>query len=149
MREGALKHFGIAFLLAVVFYAVSYWALEAFRPSRGPWIVTFKTGLATPEIVVNQHRLGITNVGLTFTGGRGGTNEPQSVTLLFNEAKPTPFPLPFGTCIFLDTTFLPGTVTMRMFGHEIELLPHVLVIDHREHHWNSGAIVQLPAKTRN
>ena len=148
--EAALKHFGLAFLLAVVFYVLVYWAIEAFRPAKGPWAITFISKTSQPPcLVLNQHRLGLTNVQILFPGTVAPTNQPQSVTIQFNEPKPTPFPLPFGNCIFLDTTFLPGTVTLRAFGHEIELLPRVLIIDHREHLWKSGEMISLPAKPRN
>jgi hypothetical protein len=31
-----------------------------------------------------------------------------------------------------------------LFGHEIELLPRVLVIDRQEHRWRSGTTMSLP-----
>lgn len=149
IQERALKHFGLAFLFAVVFYVVVYWGIEAFRPRKGPWEVTFTAkAREAPEIVINQFRLGITNVAIVFPGAAGPTNQLESVTIRFNEAKATPFALPFGSCIFLDTTFLPGTVTMRFFGHEIELLPRVMVVDHLEHRWKPGDKLSLPAKGR-
>ena len=46
--------------------------------------------------------------------------------------------------IFQDPTFLPGTVTLRQFGHEIELLPRVLIIDKKEIPWRAGKTVEVP-----
>jgi hypothetical protein len=43
----------------------------------------------------------------------------------------------------MDTTFLPGTVTLQVFNHEIELLPRVLVIDGQEHPWLSESTITL------
>jgi hypothetical protein len=43
----------------------------------------------------------------------------------------------------MDTTFLPGTVTFELFGHEIELLPRVLMIDHEERPWLSNHPITL------
>ena len=54
-----------------------------------------------------------------------------------------PYEVPFGKCVFMDTTFLPGTVTFELFGHEIELLPRVLIIDRQEHRWQSDAVIVL------
>jgi hypothetical protein len=43
----------------------------------------------------------------------------------------------------MDTTFLPGTVTFQIFGHEIELLPRVLIIDHQERPWLANGSITL------
>jgi hypothetical protein len=51
--------------------------------------------------------------------------------------------LPFGELLYQDPTFLPGTVTMRLFGHVVELLPRVLTVDKKEYPWQSGAVIQL------
>ncbi len=47
----------------------------------------------------------------------------------------------------MDTTFLPGTVTFELFGHEIELLPRALIIDRQEHAWQPNAAINLPPAT--
>jgi hypothetical protein len=43
----------------------------------------------------------------------------------------------------MDTTFLPGTVTLEVFNHQVELLPRVLVIDRQEHPWLSESTITL------
>jgi hypothetical protein len=44
----------------------------------------------------------------------------------------------------MDTTFLPGTVSFtNIFGHDIELLPRVLIIDRQEHSWKTGERIVL------
>jgi len=48
----------------------------------------------------------------------------------------------------MDTTFLPGTVAFQLFGHEIELLPRVLIIDHEEHPWHSKHATLTGAQNR-
>jgi len=63
--------------------------------------------------------------------------------LRFNEAKPVPYEVPFGKCVFMDTTFLPGTLAFEFFGHELELLPRALMVDHQEHPWVSGRPITL------
>jgi hypothetical protein len=44
----------------------------------------------------------------------------------------------------MDTTFMPGTVTFELFGHEIELLPRALIIDRQDHPWQRDAAITLP-----
>lgn len=65
-------------------------------------------------------------------------------TLLFAKPQPVPYDVPFGKCVFMDATFLPGTITFELFGHEIELLPRALIIDRQEHRWQPNATIPLP-----
>jgi hypothetical protein len=93
-------------------------------------------------MLIDQPKLAITNVQVSFAGKpQPATNRP--VTLAFDQPRPVPYAVPFGDCIFMDTTFLPGTITFQLFGHEIELLPRVLVLDRQEHPWQSGAAIIL------
>lgn len=142
--DNPLKHFVLAFLLALLCYAVSYRAIEHRRVRKGPWQVTFTNLVAgVPEIVVNQPALAITNARLIFPG-QAFPSSAVLGTLAFSQPRPVPYDVPFGKCIFMDTTFLPGTLTLNLFGHEIELLPRVLMIDHEEHPWRSEAAITLP-----
>src|SRR5258706_15711092 len=140
--DNPVKHFVIAFVLAVLVYVSAYSTIEHRRKRRGPWEVTFTTNtLNSPMLLVNQARLRLTNVQIVFPGEPAASNAP--VHLIFREPKPTPFDLPFGQCVFMDLTFLPGTLTFRMFGHEIELLPRVMLLDHEEHPWRSEEALNL------
>jgi hypothetical protein len=142
--EGPARHFILAFLLALAGYIVFYQGIEHRRTRKGPWRVTFTIGSnEVPTIVIDQPRLAITNVQIRFTGATLlATNGPA--TLVFGQPRPVPYEVPFGQCVFMDTTFLPGTVTFQLFGHEVELLPRVLVVDRQEHPWRSGTIIALP-----
>jgi len=144
--DGPVKHLVVALLLAVGCYAVFYPSIEHRRTRKGPWDVTFattndvtfsSTNADVPLLIINQPKLAITNVQVVFVdqmvrAGKASTN------MKFSIPKPVPYEVPFGTCVFMDTTFLPGTVTFELFGHEIELLPRVLVIDRQEHPWVSN-----------
>jgi hypothetical protein len=135
--DGALKHFILAFLLALVCYALFYYTIEHRRIRKGPWEVTFTNNIAgTPLVVVNQHKLAITNYQIAFADQPALSTNSMG-TLRFSQPQPVPYPVPFGKCVFMDTTFLPGTVTFQLFGHEIELLPRALIIDRQEHPWVS------------
>ncbi len=142
--EGVAKHFFLAFVLALVGYILCYQAIEHRRTRNGPWRVRFTSGNGNvPTIAIDQPRLAITNVQIRFAGETlSPTNAPAIV--IFSEPKPVPYAVPYGNCVFMDTTFLPGTVTLQLFGHEIELLPRVLVIDREEHRWTSDSDIALP-----
>jgi hypothetical protein len=136
-RSG-LRHFFIAFLLAILLYVVAFHWIEHRRGAKGPWVVSFISESGQPpSLLINQHALGITNVSVVFENAR--TNA-FSETIRFESARSVPFLVPFGECIFLDSTFLPGTVTLRCFGHEIELIPRVLIVDHKAHAWTTARV---------
>jgi hypothetical protein len=157
--------FLVAFLLALVGYVTFYAGIEHRRARKGPWEVTFTTNShGAPSIVVNQTKLGVAEVQIAFPGASlpaakraddaksGFTNyesritidQSLPITLVLDQPRPVPFDVPFGQCIFMDFISLPGTVAFRLFGHEIELLPRVLVIDHQEHPWRSDSKINLP-----
>jgi len=135
--DGPMKHFILAFVLAAICYVVLYNGIEHRRIKKGPWEMVFNRDQnGTPILVINQPNLAITNVQINFpTESFPATNKPA--TLLFAQPQAVPYDVPFGKCIFIDTTFLPGTVTLQLFGHEVQLLPRVLIIDHQEHPWLS------------
>jgi len=149
-RDNLAVHLGIAFAIALAVYVVAYRGIEGRRTRQGPWEVTFANSPGGhPMLVVEQPRSGVTNVQIVFvdesisTNSTGTNNLPSR--LLFDVPKPVPFGLPFGRCIFMDTTFLPGTLTLSAFGHEIEFLPRVMIIDHEEHPWRTGEKIVLRA----
>jgi len=147
-KKGAVRQFLIAFLITAIAYAVLFIVVERMRGRKGPWQVSFGEAAGAPAIIIDQPRLGITNVTLIFEGQSVGRSPLQRPPWRFAEARPVPFDVPYGRVIFLDTTFLPGTVTMQLFGHEIEFIPRVLILDHEEHAWRSGETIRVaPAKT--
>jgi hypothetical protein len=137
--DGILKHAAIAFVIAVVFYVVGFEWIEHRRTFRGPWQVDFRADTnGAPSLLISQTNLNISET-MTFPGQ---TVRPGNFSraINFNEATTN---LPFGDMLFQDPTFLPGTVTMRLFGHEVELLPRVLIVDKKEYPWKAGGIVQV------
>jgi hypothetical protein len=142
--ESPVKHFVLAFVIALAGYAVTYHLIEHRRVRNGPWQVTFTVNSnGAPALVIRQPTLAITNLQIDFAGETFPTTN-ASQAFDYAQPRPVPYPVPFGTCVFMDTTFLPGTLTLDVFGHEIELLPRVLVIDLVEHPWRSGATITLP-----
>jgi len=148
LKTGDLvKRASAAFVLALAAYAVLYYLIEHRRASKGPWQVTFtKAEIGVPAMLINQSALGITNVQILFqaepaasTNAASRANfdqaSPDRITVSFNQARQTPFDVPYGRCDFLDTVTLPGTVAFEIFGHQIQLMPRVLTIDGIEHSW--------------
>ena len=142
LSDSPAKHFAIAFLIAIAIYTVFYQFIEHRRNRKGPWEVTFMNNVSgDPQLLINQPFLGITNVQLTFVGAVKPT--VVGSTVIFDKPRQVPYEVPFGKCIFMDTTFLPGTATFQFFGHEIELLPRIIMIDHEEHPWVSKSVTVL------
>jgi hypothetical protein len=141
--ENPAKHFIIPLLIAVIIYGVSYSWIEHNRVRKGPWVMVFTNSAeGPPAVIINQPKVGVTNVHLVFPGEQPvAANAPR--TIVFDKPREVPFEVPFGKCIFMDPTFLPGTLTFRLFGHEIELLPRVLMLDHQEHLWRSDEVIRL------
>ena len=139
-----MKHIVYAFLLALVGYILVYQVIEYRRTRNGPWQVSFaRSPAGEPALVVNQPKLGITNVQVCFAG-TGISPAANGPTLLFRQPQPVPFDVPFGKCVFMDTTGLPGTITFELFGHQVELLPRILIIDRKEHPWRPHSTIALP-----
>jgi hypothetical protein len=143
MADRPTKHFILAFLLALVCYVVLYRGCEYRRTRKGPWQVTFTTNsTGFPLLVINQPMLAITNVQVNFPDQSVPTNTALG-TQLFGEPREVPFAVPFGTCVFMDATFLPGTVAFKLFGHDIQLMPRVLITDSQERPWYARTPVTL------
>ena len=138
--EGAIKHFAFAFAIAVVLYIVSFGWIQHRRVFKGPWEITFASDAAGhPSLAIAEPVLKISQ-NVAFPGQKIAPTNLARVQR-FDEAVTN---LPFGEMIFQDPTFLPGTVTMRLFGHEIELLPRVLIVDKKEIPWRAGQTVEVP-----
>ena len=141
--DNPIKHFAFAFTIALLIYFVAYSGIEHRRTRKGPWQVTFtKLSADDPRVIINQPTLGLKNVEIVFAGATSSITN-ISTTLQFSQPRPVPYELPFGRCVFMDTTFLPGTLTFQLFGHEIELLPRVMIVDHKEHPWRSDSTLTL------
>jgi hypothetical protein len=146
MKSGGIARQVVAvFFVALTLYFVTYTAIEHRRNRNGPWEVTFTNDVAgTPAIRIDQPRLAITNVLIVFTNAPIATNAATAIA--FERPRPVPFDVPYGRCIFMDTTFLPGTIVFEMFGHEVQLIPRVLTIDKQEQPWRVDEEIALPVR---
>ena len=135
----AAKIFITIFLVVLFSYVTIFTLIEHRRVTNGPWEVTFTTN----SVVINQPRLGLTNITLALPPLV--TTNSLPLTLIFDENKPTPYPVPGGQCLFLDLLYRPGTVALEISGHQIQLLPRTLTVDHKEIAWQSHTTVDLTA----
>lgn len=138
-----IKRLLIALVIALVFYAVLWNSFEYLRTRKGPWAITFIANTnEPPAIVINQKSLGISNLKLVFEGAQTPPL-PEPKTVYFDHPQMNG---PFGKWIFDDLMFQPGTVTLEMFGHEVEFLPRVLYIDRKEIPWRSDDVIIVKPK---
>ncbi len=137
-KDSLRKHLVIAFVAALGLYIVGFAWIEHRRSKLGPWEVSFiKEPESSPVLRIGQPGLSITNVEIQL--GCQPTNIlATNVHLRFEPGQPVPFPVPFGQCVFMDPTFLPGTVTLEVLGQEIQMLPRTLMVNGREHAWKPG-----------
>lgn len=129
--------------MAIVLYILFYSLMQHRREVNGPWEVTFVTDNAgRPSLKINEPKLGISQE-ISFSSQKTTlTNLDDMET--FADAVTN---LPFGKMVFQDPEFLPGTVTMWQFGHEIELLPRVLIIDKQEIPWGIKPVIEVASNT--
>lgn len=138
--DNLLRHVWVPLVIAIIVYVVFYTGIEHRRTRNGPWLVNFTNNAAgAPTLVINQPKLAITNLQITFPG----QTNTQTASLEFSQPREVPYDLPFGKCVFMDTTFLPGTIVFDLYGHEIQLIPRVLTIDQKEIPWSSEKTITL------
>ncbi|SRR5258705_5016326 len=137
--EGVLKSLVFVGLIVLALYSVFFYAIESCRRVQGPWQVTFATNTGGPVIEIAQPRLHIA-CAVAFPGEAVTTTNPLPAIVLFDRPKK---PVPFGKVIYEDLTQLPGVVTFDLFGHEVELLPRVLIVNKRQIKWNSQTPIDL------
>jgi len=127
-----------ALLLALVIYLAGFAFDQHLRTRQGPWRVTFGVEPSgEPAITVTQPKLHLANLKIVFAGER---TPPPARTVIFDFPQK---PVPFGRVKFEDLTYLPGTVTLDLFGHEIELIPRTLYINRKERPWQSNTTITL------
>jgi hypothetical protein len=138
-----LPHLIGALILAVVIYAGGFWFDQHLRTRRGPWQIEFtRASDDSPMIVIHQAGLGIDDVQVLFPGE---VAPAPSSTIRFDVPER---PVPWGRVKYEDLTYLPGVVTLELFGHEIELLPRTLYVNRQAAAWNSGTNITLTAADR-
>ena len=112
----SLKHFAYAFLIALVGY-VAFYAGDAYlRQRHGPWRVRFTSDSSgNPTLIVADPQLKIADIRIVLVGERAALpNAP--VEVVFDRPL---LPLPFGKRVFEELMWLPGTLTLDLFGQNL------------------------------
>jgi len=143
------KSIAVWFVVVAVLYLAVFYGIEFSTQRKGPWEVEFTSdNMGNPSIVIDQPKLNISSVEIIFTGEQlSGTNFSQKVRF---DQPLTSFPaaMPIGEVIYQDLRSRPGVVTFNFFGHEVELLPRVLIVNKREIPWKSEMVVELSATNK-
>lgn len=141
----AVKRFAGLFFGTLFVYVTFYGACMAYRQRGGPWVMfQDRATNGTPVVRLEHHKL-LADGGVTFSFP--GEHAPDRFTnaplmRIFN--TPNTNTLPFGPVEFVDTTFLPGTIAVDVFGHLIEANPRILYLDGREIPWVAGTNIVVP-----
>jgi hypothetical protein len=138
-KDNILKHAAFAFIIALVGYVFFYSCDARLRTRKGAWMVRFEANTnGEPVLVILQpwHKI---NTQILLRGEQA-TNTPGVVEF----KDPKHLETPFGRVRFHDLTYLPGTVTLDVYGHEVELLPRTLVLNTKEVGWTNGSYVLTP-----
>lgn len=136
--EGIGKAAVIALALSLVVYVAFFSCDSHLRHKNGPWVVRFGLDSTNPAIVIDQAKYRIAGAKIVFEG-EIATNASNQV-ISFDQPYPA---IPFGQVVFHDPTYLPGSVTFNIQGHQVELLPRTLIINQKERPWASGQTIVL------
>lgn len=142
-----LKRLFWGFMGTLFVYVTGYGACQAMRVRGGPWNVTHALGKdGVPELRIEHPRLlGPQPVTIRFPGEKPARTD-LPITAVFS--VPITNAMPFGRVVFVDTTLLPGTVTLECFGHAIEMVSRTLFIDFKEVGWTPGTNIVLDAASK-
>lgn len=138
----------VVFALTLSLYLIGFYWIEGSRQKNGPWKITFKaaTDSTYPEIIIEQDDLEITPTTIQFkiqeNPGFDLNLPAEPITLNFDLTQQD-YELPFGEIKYRDPTFLPGVVTVEMFGSLLEFIPRTLIINKEEIPWNSKTNITI------
>lgn len=138
----------VIFALTLFLYLTGFYWIEGSRQKNGPWKVTFGTDADStrPEIIIEQEDLGIRPTAIIFEIQENlplNIKLPTEATTLSFDLHQQDFELPFGEIKYRDPTFLPGVVTIELFGTLVEFLPRTLIINREEIPWNSRTNITI------
>jgi len=138
------RSIALCFVIVLGVYLAIFYGIEYSNQRQGPWEVRFiSDGLGNPSIVIQQPRLNVSAVKIMFGGDKAAQTNLSQKVLFDHPVTSLPVQMPFGEVIYEDLRALPGVVTFNFFGHEVELLPRVLIVNKKEIRWRSQAVIEL------
>ena len=138
------KSIALWFLIVLGLYLGCFYSIEYLNRRKGPWQLEFVSDArGQPRLIVNHSTLNIRDVNIVFRDEQVPRVNLSEKVLLERPLTSLPGPAPFGEIIYEDLRSLPGVVTFNFFGHEVELLPRVLIANKKEVSWRSGMELDL------
>jgi hypothetical protein len=146
--ERTLRKFFGVFIGTLFLYVTIYGGCQAYRVRSGAWHLTFdRLPDGTPQLRIDHPKiLPDGPLALSFPGESAPRVTNGPITWVYT--KPDTNTTPFGPIAFLDTTQLPGTISLVAFGHAVEMVPRTLFVDFQEVPWSSGTNLVLKAETK-
>jgi hypothetical protein len=146
--EKTLRKFFSVFIATLFLYVTVYGGCEAYRRRNGAWQLTFdKLPDGTPQLRIDHPRiLGASPVSLNFPGEVAPRVTNGPITYVYS--RPDTNSTPFGPILFLDTSTLPGNITLNAFGHVVEMVPRTLFVNLHEVPWTPGTNITLSATNK-
>jgi hypothetical protein len=136
--EGIFKPLLIAFGVALLGYGLMFGCDRHLRTHKGAWELTFSmTAEGLPILTIDQPYHRIRKVSLVIEGEQ---YEGPTKRLSFDDPSVS---IPFGEIVFLDTTYLPGSISLDLFGHLVDLMPHKITINLKGVPWKEGELIRL------
>lgn len=132
-KENIFRHAAVAFAIALVGYITFFSCDSHLRVRKGPWEVSFQSSTnGEPLLVIDQPSLKL-HTQILINGEKITNALAVAKYRTPDDIKASP-----GRVRFHDLTYLPGTVTFDLYGHEIELLPRTLVLNTKEVPWTNN-----------
>lgn len=135
------------FIITLFIYITAFGACQAYRRRNGAWSLTFTHQTnGNPLLRIDHPKiLGPNPVTLEFPGEVSPRSD-LPITAVFNQ--PITNRMPFGPILFIDSSILPGTVTLNAFGHAVEMIPRTLFLDFKEFGWPAGSNIIVAASNK-
>lgn len=133
------------FVGTLFLYVTVYGACTAYKRGRGAWELTFTTTNGTPALIIG-HPLRLPAPVTVLFPGEQPERTDLPITAVFN--VPITNRMAFGPVLYVDTTTLPGVVTLNCFGHAVEIFPRALSLDLEERPWIAGTNITLTPATK-
>ncbi|SRR6266496_530179 len=134
----------IWFFVVAALYMALFYGMEYLNHRKGAWEVQFMSDeMGNCSIVIDEPKLNISSVEIIFAGEKASATNVSRKMLFERPFTALPVPMPIGEVIYEDLRSLPGVVTFNFFGHEIELLPRVLIVNKKEIPWKSERVIEL------
>ena len=128
----------ILLITLLVVIAAFIFIIKPIR-ERSPWNIKFEISDGIPSIYISNNTPMVPATKIIFSNEK--INRDLSENIAFEKHNINK--IPFGEITFTDVTLFPGRITLKLFNHEIDILPRALIIDKKEYKWGERLIIDL------